>query len=92
MPLNFHHQLSVLMDILANHQTDCCGTVAECEQLERLVKSLLSNDHISHEAKNVLMDVYEYSQNGKYSQHLDNHITNHQQNLSQWVNDIHQFS
>jgi archaellum component FlaC len=92
MPINLHHQLSVIMDILSNHQTDCCGTVAECEQLERLVKSLISNHELSYEAKNTLMDVYEYSQSGKYSQHLDDHITNHQQNLSQWVNDIHQLT
>ncbi|MFD1739286.1 YtzH-like family protein [Bacillus salitolerans] len=92
MPINLHHQLSVLLDILANHQTDCCGTVAECEQLERLVQSLLANDNLSLEAKNVLIDVYQYSQTGKYTQHLDEHITNHQENLSHWVHDIHHFS
>lgn len=92
MPLDFHNQLSVLIDILSNHQIDCCGTVAECEQLERLVKSLLANENISTEAKNVLVNVYEYSQNGKYTQHLDEHITKHQQELSQWVEEIHQLS
>lgn len=92
MPLNFHNQISVLMDILSNQQTDCCGTVAECEQLERLVKSLLVNENISSEAKNVLIDVYEYSQSGKYTQHLDEHILNHQQDLSGWIEDIHQLS
>ncbi|MFZ3589387.1 YtzH-like family protein [Bacillus sp. DJP31] len=92
MPLDFHNQLSVLMDILSNQQTDCCGTVAECEQLERLVKSLLANENISSEAKNTLMDVYEYSQSGKYTQHLDEHILSHQQNLSGWIEDIHQLS
>lgn len=92
MPLDYHNQISVLMDILSNQQTDCCGTVAECEQLERLVKSLLANDHISSEAKNVLMDVYEYSQNGKYTQHLDEHISTHQQEIAHWIEDIHQLS
>ncbi|WP_246941345.1 YtzH-like family protein [Bacillus pinisoli] len=92
MPLDYHHQLSVLMDILSNQQTDCCGTVAECEQLERLVKSLLANNELTSEAKNVLMDVYEYSQSGKYNQHLDEHILSHQQDLSQWIEDIHQLS
>jgi archaellum component FlaC len=92
MSLDFHHQMSVIMDILSNQQLDCCGTVAECEQLERLVKSLLANDNITTEAKNVLMDVYEYSQHGKYHQNLDEHIQHHQQDLSQWIEDIHQLS
>jgi archaellum component FlaC len=92
MPLDFHHQVSVLMDILTNQQLDCCGTVAECEQLERLVKSLLTNENITSEAKNVLMNVYAYSQNGKYTQKLDEHILSHQQDLSQWIEDIHQLS
>ncbi|WP_456277950.1 YtzH-like family protein [Bacillus sp. AK128] len=92
MPLDFHHQISVLMDILSNQQLDCCGTVAECEQLERIVKSLLANEHVTTEAKNVLMDVYEYSQSGKYNQNLDEHILSHQQDLSQWIEDIHQLS
>lgn len=92
MPLDLHNQISVLMDILSNQQTDCCGTVAECEQLERLVKSMLNNENLSSEAKNVLMDVYQYSQNGKNTQHLDEHILSHQQEISQWINDIHELS
>ena len=32
MPINQQHQLEVLKDILVNHQSDCCGTVSECEQ------------------------------------------------------------
>ena len=40
MPINQQHQLEVLKDILVNHQSDCCGTVSECEQLERLIQSL----------------------------------------------------
>lgn len=35
MPLNAEHQMNILKDILSNHQSDCCGTVAECEQVER---------------------------------------------------------
>ncbi|MEH7583434.1 YtzH-like family protein, partial [Priestia megaterium] len=29
--------MNILKDILSNHQSDCCGTVAECEQVERLI-------------------------------------------------------
>ncbi|WP_088013564.1 YtzH-like family protein [Gottfriedia acidiceleris] len=92
MPLNHEHQLTILRDILMNHQSDCCGTVSECEQLERLVQSLLTNDQITDDVKSMLNDVYYYSQSGKYSSDLDQHITNHQNQLSQWVTDFNTYS
>lgn len=85
MPINQQHQLEVLKDILVNHQSDCCGTVSECEQLERLIQSLLANDNISSDAKTMLNDVYSYSQSGKSSSNLDNHISNNQEQLTQWI-------
>ena len=32
MPLQYQDQVSLLKDILTNHQTDCCGSVSEYEQ------------------------------------------------------------
>jgi DNA topoisomerase VI subunit A len=75
-----------------NHQSDCCGTVSECEQLERLIQSLLTNDQLDDGVKSKLNDVYYYSQSGKYSSDLDQHITNHQQQLSQWVSDLDSYT
>ncbi|MCP8967496.1 YtzH-like family protein [Ectobacillus sp. SYSU M60031] len=92
MPLSHQDQLTVLRDILNNHQCDCCGTVAECEQMERLIKSLMANDGIQADMKSMLNDVYYYSQAGKYSPDLDQHISNHQEQLTQWVSDMDQFS
>ncbi|WP_088043158.1 YtzH-like family protein [Bacillus sp. EAC] len=92
MPLNHEHQLTILRDILMNHQSDCCGTVSECEQLERLVQSLLTNDQVTDDVKSMLNDVYYYSQSGKYSSDLDQHITSHQNQLSQWVTDFDSYS
>lgn len=92
MPLSHGHQVTLLKDILNNHQTDCCGSVSECEQLERLVKSLMVNNQIDSNVKNILQEVYQYSQHGAQSADLDQHILSNQENLSQWVNDIDQFS
>ncbi|MEW4151712.1 YtzH-like family protein [Bacillus thuringiensis] len=92
MPINQQHQLEVLKDILVNHQSDCCGTVSECEQLERLIQSLLANDNISSDAKTMLNDVYSYSQSGKSSSNLDNHISNNQEQLTQWIAEMDNFS
>ncbi|MGG0717384.1 YtzH-like family protein [Robertmurraya massiliosenegalensis] len=89
MPLNQQDQLQLLKDILNNHQVDCCGSVSELEQLERLVKSLMADSNMNND---VLEQIYSYSQNGINSSNLDNHIESHQQQLSQWVNDVETFS
>jgi hypothetical protein len=88
MPLNHEHQMTILKDILSNHQTDCCGTVSECEQIERLAKSLMGNEQVGSHVKNVLPDIYDYGQNGKYSVDLDSHILSYQEQLSNWVNQL----
>lgn len=92
MPLNEQDQVNLLKDILNNHQMDCCGSVSECEQLERLVKSLMVNTNINNNVKDVLEQIYSYSQHGVNSTNLDNHIESHQQQLSEWVSEIDQFS
>ncbi|MFZ7944938.1 MULTISPECIES: YtzH-like family protein [Bacillaceae] len=92
MPLSHDDQVTLLKDILNNHQTDCCGSVAECEQLERLIKSLMVNTQVDQNVKNILQEVYHYSQHGSQTADLDQHILSNQENLSQWVSDIGQFS
>lgn len=62
MPLSHEHQMSLLKDILTNHQSDCCGSVSECEQVERLVKSLMVNMDIDSNVKTILTEIYDYSQ------------------------------
>jgi hypothetical protein len=91
MPLSNENQMSLLKDILTNQQTDCCGSVAECEQVERLVKSLMVNMDIDNNVKTILTEIYDYSQTGIGTADLDAHITSHQDDLSQWVSDIDQF-
>jgi len=92
MPLEQKDQMNLLKDILMNHSTDCCGSVSECEQLERLVKSLMVNTNIDHSVKNVLEEIYNYSQSGVNTNELDQHITSHQEQLGHWVSEIDQFS
>jgi hypothetical protein len=92
MPLSHENQVSLLKDILNDHQTDCCGSVAECEQVERLVKSLMVNNNINQNVKAVLEEIYRYSQSGINSSNLDEYITSQQGQLSDWVSEIDQFS
>ncbi|MDQ0231233.1 YtzH-like family protein [Metabacillus malikii] len=88
MPIQYQDQVSLLKDILSDHQSECCGTVAECEQLERVLKSLMANSQTEAQAKNVFENIYYYSQSGKNSASLDEHIESHQDQLSQWIQDI----
>lgn len=91
MPLSQDNQLGLLKDILSNHNTDCCGSVAEYEQVERLVKSLMINMDVNQHVKTILQEIYEYSQQGVGASDSEAHITSHQDSLSQWVDDIDQF-
>ena len=92
MPLSQQHQVTILKDILMNHQSDCCGSVSECEQVERLVKSLLANGQVNEQIIPILNDIYTYSQNGINTDNLDNHINTHQAQLSSWVDSINQYT
>ncbi|MDG4656473.1 YtzH-like family protein [Ectobacillus antri] len=92
MPLTHEHQVGILKDILTNHQSDCCGTVSECEQVERLVESLMNNHAVDDELKAMLGDVYHYSQTGKSSSDLGQHISNHQEQITGWISGMDSFS
>jgi hypothetical protein len=88
MTINHEHQLIVLKDLLSDHQADRSGTVSECEQIERLAKSLMANDAVHSRLKNTLSDIYTYSQNGKNATDLSSHIEEHEQQLAEWMNEL----
>ena len=92
MPLNHQDQVGLLKDILTNHLSDCCGSVSECEQLERLVKSLLVNSEVNTNVLPILQEIYDYSQHGINTNDLNQHIETNQNQLSEWVSNIDQFS
>jgi hypothetical protein len=92
MPINHEHQINLLKDILNNHQSDCCGSVSECEQLERLITSLKVNGNIDQNILPILEEVNQYSQKGIQYSNLNNHIGSYQNQLSQWVDDINGLS
>ena len=92
MPLQLSDQLQLLRDLLQDHLEECSCTVSEMEQIERLVKTLMLNHEVHPEIKAILDEVYYYGQKGKYSGDPEEHITNHQDQLSNWVESIEQFT
>ncbi len=92
MQLNHEHQLMLLKDILSEQQSECCGTISEYEQLERLIQSLLANDAIHDHLKQSLKNIYQYSQKGKNSRDSAQHITEYDQHITNWIEDLNMFS
>ncbi|MBM7572824.1 YtzH-like family protein [Aquibacillus albus] len=90
MSLNVNDQLHVLYDLLSEHSEECCGSVSECQQIKRIVHSIMANHSIDNEQLlQLLPEIYNYGRQGELVQNLDEHITLNQQNIKNWVNVIH---
>ncbi|MDL4839393.1 YtzH-like family protein [Aquibacillus rhizosphaerae] len=89
MSLNVNDQLHVLYDLLSEQAEDCCGSVSECQQIKRLVQSLISSKSISdQQLLQLLPEIYNYGRQGEIAQNLDEHITTNQDNIKSWVSVI----
>lgn len=86
MPLTSKDQMNVLYDLLSEHSEECCGSTSECEQIQRLVRSLLSKRAIDNEAfLHNLPQIYDYGESGASSPDINQHIQIHQPQLHEWV-------
>jgi len=91
MTISVNNQLTLLLDILDEHHADCCGSVSEYQQIERLVTSLLANKSISDEQLlHLLPEIYNYGKQGESAQSLPDYITLNKTNLGNWINAIQQ--
>lgn len=89
MTLNVNDQLHVLYDLLTEQSEDCCGSVAECQQIKRIVQSIMANNSISDEQLTKLLpEIYNYGRQGELVQNLDEHINSNQENIKNWVQAI----
>ncbi|KAE9714966.1 hypothetical protein GP712_26760 [Escherichia coli] len=88
MGFNRQHQLPLIKDILTDHQLDCCGTVAEYEQVGRVIQLMLAKEDLDADIRQLLTDIYDYSQKGTSVSSIDAHIEEHQSHLSEWVENI----
>lgn len=89
MSLNVTHQLALLHDILDEQVINNMGTVAEYEQIKRLVKEMMAKNKITDEQLlQILPEVYNYGLQGVIAQSLPEHITSHLESLENWKNII----
>ncbi|WP_093216312.1 YtzH-like family protein [Sediminibacillus albus] len=89
MAPNVQNQLNLLYDLLSEQSEDCCGSVSECQQIQRLVKSMMAKQSIDDPLlQQLLPDIYNYGRQGELVQNLDSHIESHRDSLQQWVDAI----
>lgn len=89
MPLTSNDQMNVLYDLLSEHSEECCGSISECEQIQRIVRSLLAKRAIDNEEfLHTLPQIYTYGEMGVSSNDLDKHIQSHQAQLTEWVSSM----
>src|SRR5699024_11626231 len=76
MTLSVNHQLMLLHDILDEHHLDHSASVAEHQQIKRIVQTILANNSISDEQLlELLPEIYNYGQKGESSRNQPDHIT-----------------
>lgn len=61
MPMDYHHQLSLLSDILKNQKDEHFGTNDEYYQMNRLASQLINNENIDPLLKQTLISIEKYS-------------------------------
>ncbi|RNA70397.1 YtzH-like family protein [Alteribacter keqinensis] len=85
MPMNYHHQLQLLIDILKNQDNEHYGSRDEYAQIERLAKSLLKNKEIQEEIRDLLMNIEQYSSRHQTTGQLE---ALNSEEIQQWIQGI----
>lgn len=89
MVLNAYDQLNVLVDLLSEQAEDATGSIAECQQIKRLVQSLMTNQAVDDQRLvQLLPEIYNYGHQGEITQNIEQHITTNQANLENWLQNI----
>lgn len=89
MTLTVNNQLTLLHDILDEQTIDCCGNVAEYQQIKRIVQSITAKNNITDEQLlQLLPEIYNYGRQGEIAQNLPEHITTNKSNIENWISAI----
>lgn len=89
MALTTKDQMNVLYDLLSEHAQDCCGSVSEYQQIQRLARALLSKKAIDNDDfLQALPHIYDYGLNGEQTDNDAQFVSSNQAQLNEWVNSI----
>lgn len=93
MTLTVHNQLTLLHDLLDEQMADNSGSIAEYQQIKRLVQSMMAKNAISDEQLlQLLPEIYNYGRQGEIAQSLPEHIESNKENIENWKSVIQQNS
>lgn len=91
MTLSVHNQLRLLQDLLDEQQLERTGSVAEYQQIKRLVHSILSqNSTTDEQLLQLLPEIYLYGQKGESTRNQPQHIMAYKADIGHWINAIRQ--
>lgn len=93
MTLTVQNQLTLLHDILDEQIADSSGSIAECQQIKRLVQAMIAKKTINDEQLlQLLPEIYNYGRQGEIAQSLSEHIDSNRENIANWKTVIQQIN
>ena len=91
MTLTIKDQLTLLHDLLDEQMIDSSGSIAEYQQIKRLVQAMVANNKINDkQLLQLLPEIYNYGRQGEIAQSLPEHITTNLENIENWKSAIQQ--
>ena len=91
MTLTITDQLNLLHDLLDEQTINSTGSIAEYQQIKRLVQTMIAKNKVTNEELlQLLPEIYNYGRIGEIAQNLPEHITTNKDNIQNWTNAIQQ--
>lgn len=91
MTLSVNNQLTLLYDLLDEQMIEHAGSIAEYQQIKRLIQAMIAENKVQDEQLlQLLPEIYNYGRQGEIAQSLPEHILTNQENLQHWKSAIEQ--
>lgn len=85
MTLSKEDRISLLKDILKNHNEDYCASKSEYQQANRLATQLKNEFGDDMDTHDILQKIHGYCQKGHKCKDHNSHITEFSSDLTGWV-------
>lgn len=93
MTLSVNDQLRLLHDLLDEQMLDNSGSIAEYQQIKRLIQKITADNKITDDQLlQLLPEIYNYGRLGEIAQNSPEHITSNIDNIEDWKNAIQQIN
>jgi len=91
MTLSVNDQLRLLHDLLDEQMIDSSGSIAEYQQIKRLIQEMVAKNKVTDdELLQLLPEIYNYGRQGEIAQSSTEHITSNKENIESWKSAIQQ--